>query len=72
MQWPDHEALLSIADNARRSMDMDLALTGITIRVSKGLSDEVDREKIWFIFINDNVSIAIFYPQFFSENFVNY
>lgn len=40
-------------------MDMDLVLTGITIRVSKGLCDEDDRKNIWFMFVNENVSYEL-------------
>jgi hypothetical protein len=57
--WPDHEALPRLADNARSSMDMDLVLTCITIRVSKGLRHEDDRKNIWFMFVNENVSYEL-------------
>lgn len=57
--WPDHEALPCLADNARRSTDMDLALTGISIRVSKGLCDKDDRKNIWSMFVNENVSYEL-------------
>ena len=57
--WPNHESLPGLADNARRSMDMDLALIGIAIRVSLGVFDEDDRENIWSMLINDKVSYEL-------------
>jgi hypothetical protein len=57
--WSDHYALDELADNACRSMDTDLALTGITIRVTKGLHSEDDRQKIWHMFTNGNVSYEL-------------
>lgn len=57
--WPAHAALDGLADAARRSMDMDLTLTGITIRVSKNLHDDDDRRLIWFMFSNGNVSYEL-------------
>ena len=57
--WPDHKALDELTDNACRSMDTDLALIGIAIRVSKGLRSEKDREQIWHIFSNDNISYEL-------------
>jgi len=57
--WPDHEALLSLTDNACCSKDLDLVLTGVDIRVSKEICDENDREKIWFMFVNGNVSYEL-------------
>lgn len=57
--WPSHEALPSLAENARHSMDMKLVLTGITIRVSLGIHDEEDRKKIWSIFVNENISYEL-------------
>ena len=53
--WPNHEALPSLADNARSSMDFALVLTGITIRVSKGNFDEDDRKNIWLMFVSENL-----------------
>lgn len=57
--WPAHVSLDDLADAARRSMDMDLALTGITIRVSKNLHDDDDRQLIWFMFVNESVSYEL-------------
>lgn len=57
--WPDHNSLDSLADNARHSADMDLALTGIELRVSKGSHDKEDRQKIWYMFTNQNVSYEL-------------
>ena len=57
--WPDHDALGELADDACQSMDTDLALTGIAIRVSKGLHDKDDRQKIWHMFTSDSVSYEL-------------
>ncbi len=57
--WPAHAALDGLADAARRSMDMDLALTGITVRVSKCSHDDDDRRLIWFMFSNGSVSYEL-------------
>ena len=57
--WSAHAALDGLADAARRSMDMDLALTGITIRVSKNSHDDDDRRLIWFMFSNGSVSYEL-------------
>jgi len=57
--WPDHNALDSLADNARHSVDPDLALTGIEVRVSKGSHDKEDRQRIWYLFTNQNVSYEL-------------
>ncbi|MBU4150115.1 MAG: NACHT domain-containing protein [Gammaproteobacteria bacterium] len=57
--WPDHSFLNTLAENACHSMDMDLVLTGIEIRVSKGLRSEEDRQKIWHIFTCQNVSYEL-------------
>ena len=57
--WPEHNSLDSLADNARYSADMDLALTGIELRVARGSHDEEDRHKIWYMFTNQNVSYEL-------------
>lgn len=57
--WPDHNSLDSLADNARHSADMDLALTGIELRVAKGSRDKEDRQKIWYMFTNQNMSYEL-------------
>ena len=54
--WPHHGALLGLAEAARKSTDMNLALTGIAIRVNNQLHDEKDRERIWFMFTHNSVS----------------
>ena len=38
---------------------MDLALTGIELRVARGSHDEEDRHKIWYMFTNQNVSYEL-------------
>ncbi|MBT9612562.1 MAG: NACHT domain-containing protein [Burkholderiales bacterium] len=57
--WPDHYALDELAVNACRSRDADLALTGIAIRISRGLRSEDDRQKIWHMFTNGTVSYEL-------------
>lgn len=57
--WPEHNSLDSLADNARYSADMDLALTGIELRVARGSHDEEDRHKIWYMFTNQNMSYEL-------------
>lgn len=57
--WPARAELDKLADSARRSMDMDLALTGIAIRVSTNLHDAEDRRLIWFMFNNGSVSYEL-------------
>lgn len=57
--WPNRLDLDNLADLARRSKDMDLALTGIAIRVSKGLHDAEDRRLIWEMFNNGNTSYEL-------------
>ena len=48
--WPRHEALNDLADAARRSTDMNLALTAIAIRVANHMQDADDRQQMWFMF----------------------
>jgi hypothetical protein len=57
--WPNHYVLDELADNARQSMNMDLALMGISIRISKGLHSKDDRQKLWLMFINGSVSYEL-------------
>lgn len=57
--WPSKAELDNLADSARRSMDMDLALTGIAIRVSKNFHDAEDRSLIWHMFNNGNMSYEL-------------
>jgi hypothetical protein len=54
--WPQHEALNGLADAARRSNDMNLALTGIALRVANHRHDADDRERIWLMFAHGSVS----------------
>ncbi len=54
--WPQHEALNDLADAARRSNDMDLALSGIALRVANHRHDTEDRQKIWFMFSHGRIS----------------
>lgn len=53
--WPNHDAVDELADSACLSMDADLALTGIAIRVSKGLHDKENRQKIWHMFTHNSI-----------------
>lgn len=57
--WPTHGALDSLADAARYSTDVDLALTGIAIRVSKRTLDGDDRRFIWSAFVNGSVPFEL-------------
>ncbi len=57
--WPHHEALLGLAETARKSTDMNLALTGIAIRVNNQLHDEKDRERIWIMFAGNRVDYEL-------------
>ncbi len=57
--WPDHDSLVCLAENACHSLDMDLALTGIELRVSKGIHSKEDRQKIWYMFTHQNVSYEL-------------
>ena len=54
--WPQHEALNDLADAARRSTDMNLALTGIALRVTNHGHDADDRQKMWSMFSHGSVS----------------
>jgi hypothetical protein len=54
--WPQHEALNGLADAARRSTDMNLALTGITLRVANHRHNADDRQQMWSMFSHGSVS----------------
>jgi len=54
--WPQHGALNGLADAARGSTDMNLALTGIALRVANHRHDEDDRRQMWFMFTHGSVS----------------
>jgi hypothetical protein len=54
--WPKHKALNDLADAAGSSIDMDLALTGISLRVANHRHDDHDRQRIWFMFTHGSVS----------------
>jgi hypothetical protein len=57
--WPKHEALNDLADEASGSTDMNLALTGIALRVENHRYDDQDRQKIWFMFTHGSVSFEM-------------
>lgn len=54
--WPQHEALNDLADAARGSTDMNLALTGISLSVANHRQNEGDRQRMWFMFSHGSVS----------------
>ncbi|MCJ7502507.1 MAG: NACHT domain-containing protein, partial [Acidobacteriia bacterium] len=54
--WPQHGALNGLADAARGSTDMNLALTGIALRVAKHRHDDDDRHQMWFMLTHGSVS----------------
>ena len=54
--WPQYEELDDLADAARRSNDMNLALTGIALRVANHRHDTEDRQKMWFMLSHGSVS----------------
>ena len=54
--WPHHEALNELADAASQSNDMNLALTGIALRVENNRHDTKDQKKMWFMFSHGSVS----------------
>ena len=54
--WPQHGALNGLADAARGSTDMNLALTGIALRVANHRHDDDDRQQMWFMFTHGSVS----------------
>ncbi len=54
--WPLHDALNELADAARRSTDMNLALTGIAIRVANHRHDADDQRQMWSMFSHGGVS----------------
>lgn len=57
--WAGHDSLASLADAACASMDADLALVGISIRVTEGRHNKTDLEHLWTIFYQDNVSYEL-------------
>ena len=53
---PHHEALNELADAACQSIDMNLALTGIALRVESNRHDTKDRQKMWLMFTHGSLS----------------
>ena len=56
--WPQHEALSRLADSASGSMDVDLSLSGITIKVAQRNCNTVDRDRMWRMLSHDSVDYS--------------
>jgi len=54
--WPRNDALAILSQVARDSTDMDLALTGIAVRVARRNHDADDTQRIWSMFCHGSVS----------------
>jgi len=54
--WPQHDALNDLADAARRSTDMNLALSAIALRVANHRHNADDRQQMWSMFSHGSVS----------------
>lgn len=54
--WPQRGELNDLADAAQRSTDMNLALTGIALRVTNYRHDADDRQKMWAMFSHGSVA----------------
>ncbi len=57
--WPQFEGLNLLADDASRSVDVDLALIGIDLRVKVNRHDDNDRDELWAMFSKGSVSYEL-------------
>jgi len=57
--WPEYDGLNDLADAARDSADMNLALNGIALRVANHRQDEIDGNLIWSMISHGSVSFEI-------------
>lgn len=57
--WPQFEGLKSLADDASHSVDAELALIGIALRVEAKRHDDNDRNELWSMLSKGSVSYEL-------------
>ena len=54
--WPNYDSLTGLADHATDSVDTDISLAGISVRVAQHKQSESDFQKIWSMLEFDTIS----------------